>query len=134
MRFSYTMSNASSAFFVPYAHSQLHINLPKHFPETSLLNSTYLWSRFTKTTLFCDQALDLLVSVSSMHCCTYTPDLSTLLSSRSLTVFRHGISYLEAGFTLRCFQRLSAPHFATRQCRWRDNRYTIGAFIPVLSY
>ena len=27
---------------------------------------------------FCDQALDLLVSVSSMHYCTYTPDLSTL--------------------------------------------------------
>ena len=27
---------------------------------------------------FCDQALDLLVSVSSIHYCTYTPDLSTL--------------------------------------------------------
>ena len=26
----------------------------------------------------CDQALDLLVSVSSIHYCTYTPDLSTL--------------------------------------------------------
>ena len=82
----------------------------------------------------CDQALDLLVSVSSMHCCTYTPDLSTLSSTRSLTVFLHGISYLEVGFTLRCFQRLSSPHFATRQCRWHNNRYTIGAFILVLSY
>ena len=45
-----------------------------------------------------------------------------------------GIPYLEVSFTLRCFQRLSAPHFATLPCRWRDNRCTIGAFIPVLSY
>ena len=45
-----------------------------------------------------------------------------------------GISYLEASFTLRCFQRLSRPHFATLLCRWRDNRRTSGAFIPVLSY
>ncbi len=45
-----------------------------------------------------------------------------------------GIPYLEVSFTLRCFQRLSAPHFATLPCHWRDNRCTIGAFIPVLSY
>jgi hypothetical protein len=45
-----------------------------------------------------------------------------------------GISLLEAGFTLRCLQRLSLPHFATRLCRWRDNRFTRGASIPVLSY
>ena len=47
---------------------------------------------------------------------------------------KFGISYLEASFTLRCFQRLSHPHFATLLCRWHDNRCTIGAFIPVLSY
>ena len=40
----------------------------------------------------------------------------------------------EAGFPLRCFQRLSLPRIATRRCRWRDNRYTRGASIPVLSY
>jgi hypothetical protein len=40
----------------------------------------------------------------------------------------------EGGFPLRCIQRLSRPHLATRRCRWRDNRYTRGAFIPVLSY
>ena len=47
---------------------------------------------------------------------------------------KSGISYLEASFTLRCFQRLSQPHSATLLCRWRDNRCTVGAFIPVLSY
>jgi hypothetical protein len=41
---------------------------------------------------------------------------------------------LEEGFPLRCFQRLSRPHIATRRCRWRDNRCTRGASIPVLSY
>ncbi len=40
---------------------------------------------------------------------------------------------LGAGFPLRCFQRLSHPDAATRRCPWRDNRYTGGSFIPVLS-
>ena len=40
----------------------------------------------------------------------------------------------EEGFPLRCLQRLSRPHIATRLCRWRDNRSTRGASIPVLSY
>ena len=69
-----------------------------------------------------------------LHYCIYTSDLSTLLSARGLTNFRYGIPYLEASFTLRCFQRLSQPHSATLPCRWRDNRCTVGAFIPVLSY
>ena len=69
-----------------------------------------------------------------LHCCIYTSDLSTWLSSRGLTSLRYGIPYLEASFTLRCFQRLSQPHSATLLCRWRDNRCTVGAFIPVLSY
>ena len=45
-----------------------------------------------------------------------------------------GKSYLGDGFVLRCFQHLSQPNVATRQCRWYDNRYTRGSFIPVLSY
>ena len=53
---------------------------------------------------------------------------------------RDGLSRLstrpgfEGGFPLRCFQRLSRPHIATRRCGWRHNRYTRGASIPVLSY
>ncbi len=45
-----------------------------------------------------------------------------------------GSTYLKAGFPLRCFQRLSLPHIATLPCRWRDNRFTRGVSIPVLSY
>ena len=75
------------------------------------------------------------ISIGQLTCChVYTSDLSTLLSSRGLTTLRYGISYLEVSFTLRCFQRLSQPHSATLLCRWRDNRCTVGAFIPVLSY
>ena len=40
----------------------------------------------------------------------------------------------EVSFPLRCVQRLSRPHLATRQCGWRHNRSTRGASIPVLSY
>jgi len=40
----------------------------------------------------------------------------------------------EAGFPLRCIQRLSLPRIATRRRGWRHDRYTRGASIPVLSY
>ena len=45
-----------------------------------------------------------------------------------------GISHLEGGFPLRCFQRLSFPNIATQLCHWRDNWCTRGSSIPVLSY
>ena len=47
---------------------------------------------------------------------------------------RNGKSHLEASFTLRCFQRLSHPYIATQRCSWRNNWYTSGMSIPVLSY
>ena len=56
----------------------------------------------------------LVVFKGSYHCC--------------------GKSHLEVGFTLRCFQRLSLPYVATQLCLWRDNWYTSGTSIPVLSY
>ena len=45
-----------------------------------------------------------------------------------------GKSNLVVGFALRCFQRLSRPDADTRRCPWRDNRYTGGQSITVLSY
>ena len=45
-----------------------------------------------------------------------------------------GKSYLEVGFALRCFQRLSIPYIATQPCPWQNNWYTRGTSIPVLSY
>ena len=43
-------------------------------------------------------------------------------------------SNLVVGFALRCFQRLSRPDADTRRCSWRNNRYTGGRSITVLSY
>ena len=80
------------------------------------------------------QALDRLVLLSSMHCCTSTRSLSTLSSSRGLTTLSVGISHLEGGFTLRCLQRLSLPNLATQLCHWYDNWCTSGSFSLVLSY
>src|ERR1700712_3788632 len=69
-----------------------------------------------------------LVSVSLMHYCTSTPDLSTSWSRTTLQRAQgSGKSHLKASFPLRCFQRLSLPNLATRQCHWRDNRYTRGS-------
>ncbi len=76
-----------------------------------------------------------LVSVSFTHCCASTSDLSNSSSWSALQGTEvPGRSRLEAGFPLRCFQRLSDPNLATRLCHWRDNRSTIGSSIPVLSY
>src|SRR5438105_9070951 len=76
-----------------------------------------------------------LVPVSSTHYCASTPGLSTWWSATTLQGDQvPGTSYLQARFPLRCFQRLSLPHIATRRCDWRHNRYTSGASTPVLSY
>ena len=76
-----------------------------------------------------------LVLVSSRHYCPYTPSLSTSWSRTTLKGSQApGRSHLQASFPLRCFQRLSLPHIATRQCDWRHNRYTRDASTPVLSY
>ena len=91
------------------------------------------WSLFPNPS-FQDQALDRLVSSSSIRYRTSTDDLSTLSSSRGLTSLRCGNSILWVGFTLRCLQRLSLPHFASLLCHWHDNSCTRGASIPVLSY
>ena len=81
-----------------------------------------------------DQALGRLVSPSFTRYRASTDDLSTWSSPRGLTRFRDGNSLLWVGFTLRCLQRLSSPHFASQLCRWHDNWCTRGASIPVLSY
>ena len=76
-----------------------------------------------------------LVLVSSRP---HGPSTSSLSTSWSWTTLQggqaSGKTNLQASFPLRCFQRLSLPHIATRRCHWRDNRYTRGASTPVLSY
>ena len=83
---------------------------------------------------FFDQALDLLVSASCICYHTSTADLSTSSSLRGLTYLRSGSLILQGGFTLRCLQRLSRPHFASLLCPWQNNSFTRGASTPVLSY
>ena len=75
------------------------------------------------------------ISIDNLtHHCVYSVNLSTLSSSRGLTDLCHGILFLKGGFTLRCFQRLSRPHFASLLCRWHDNSCTRGTSTPVLAY
>ena len=76
-----------------------------------------------------------LVPVSSTHCCASTSGLSTQSSTGGLTHLKGArISHLEAGFPLRCFQRLSLPDVANQPCPWQNNWHTRGQSIPVLSY
>ena len=107
-----------------YLQNRIREILPSETPTPSLFLPSSLSGH----------ALDRLVIVSSMHCCTSTSILSTSSSSRGLTGLTPGISHLEGGFTLRCLQRLSRPGLATLPCAWRRNRSTSGQSIPVLSY
>jgi len=47
---------------------------------------------------------------------------------------RPGRAHLQAGFALRCLQRLSLPDIATERCPWQDSSHTRGPSTPVLSY
>src|SRR5699024_11527591 len=60
-----------------------------------------------------------LVPVSSTHYCASTSGLSTQSSTGGLPHHKGArISHLEAGFPLRCFQRLSLPDVANQPCSW----------------
>jgi hypothetical protein len=80
------------------------------------------------------QVLGLLVPVSYTCCHASTSGLSTRWSSRGPYSIKDGRSNLEAGFPLRCFQRLSLPNVANQQCSWWNNWHTRGSSVPVLSY
>ena len=90
-----------------------------------------LWSHLILSSL--DQVLDRLVSSSSIRYRTSTDDLSPG-SLPGVLLLSNGILILEVGFTLRCLQRLSRPHFASQLCPWQDNCCTSDASTPVLSY
>ena len=80
-----------------------------------------------------NEAFDRLVSSSSKRYRSSTDDLSPG-SLPGVLLLSNGTLILEVGFTLRCLQRLSRPHFASLLCRWHDNSCTSDASTPVLSY
>ena len=88
---------------------------------------------FGLNSILLDQVLDRLVSSSSIRYRTSTDDLSPG-SPPGVLLLSNGTLLLEVGFTLRCLQRLSRPHFASLLCRWHDNSCTSDASTPVLSY
>ena len=105
--------------------------------DLSILISEYLSELERLATLTTDlvKPHERLVLVSFTHYCASTSSLSNSWSRSALQGTEvPGRSRLEAGFPLRCFQRLSDPNVATRLCCWRNNRSTIGSSIPVLSY
>ena len=76
------------------------------------------------------------ISTAQLHVSPrfHLPPINVLVSYDPSECLRTGNAHLGGGFPLRCFQRLSLPNVATRPCHWRDNRYTSGWSIPVLSY
>ena len=91
---------------------------------------------FLAVGVWCVEVVGLLVPVgftslqSSFPRPAYQPS-GLLGASRPWWAWR---SHLEAGFPLRCFQRLSHPNVANQPCTWRYNWHTRGSSVPVLSY
>ena len=140
-RFAFALLPASVSFAPLFTRSRPHLQnrtgLTLNQVSVPLRSSTLAFSlRFplSQQCLALDQALDRLVSASSICYHTSTADLSTSSSLRGLTYLRSGSLLLQGGFTLRCLQRLSRPHFASLLCPWQNNSFTRGASIPVLSY
>ena len=83
----------ASLFLAPSKPHRSECSLPSdhgfrfHSPTFSLASLRFFASLRALHIIFSDQALDRLVSPSSIHCCTSTDDLSTLSSSRGLTHF-----------------------------------------------
>ena len=109
-------------------------SVPLRFSAPAFALASSLRFLLSQQCLALDQALDRLVSASYICYHTSTADLSTSSSLRGLTYLRSGSLLLQGGFTLRCLQRLSRPHFASLLCPWQNNSFTRGASIPVLSY
>ena len=129
-----TFEFAVCFYFFSAIHFHRNSSCSSLFRYKFNLSCHWLRLRLPLSGFHLSQALDILVSVRSIHCCTYTPDLSTSSSLRCLTRLLYERSHLKAGFTLRCFQRLSFPNVATQLYPWRDNWYTSGSSTPVLSY
>ena len=91
-----------------------------------------LWSHLILSDLFRSSPRPISIS-KLLRYRIYTADLSPG-SLPGVLLLSNGILILEVGFTLRCLQRLSRPHFASQLCPWQDNCCTSDAFTPVLSY
>ena len=66
--------------------------------------------------------------------CLHLWPIKQVVYLRPFSSCEEGRSHLGAGFTLRCFQRLSEPNLATQRCRGRDNWHTICSSFWILSY
>ena len=115
-------------------HSSIARTLKTAHPDFLILSTSFpIFPLVSLDFLSLDQVLDRLVSPSSMRYRTSTGDLSPG-SLPGVLLLSNGTLLLEVGFTLRCLQRLSHPHFASQLCRWHDNCCTSDASTPVLSY
>ena len=118
------------------AHLTLLLLYRVTYPENRTSESLHPASNHlvsSSLALSLEQVLGRLVSPSSNPYGPSTDDLSPGCLPGAL-LLSNGTLLLEVGFTLRCLQRLSHPHFASLLCRWHDNSCTSDASTPVLSY
>ena len=106
----------------------------------SLPRKFFFRNNSLKTQILCSSNYKFMIK-SSIYQYWSTQNVTILPSPaylpcrlQGILLLSYGKTHLKVGFPLRCFQRLSFPNIATLHCHWRDNRYTRGLSIPVLSY
>ena len=133
LRHFITGASILETFRTSRASSSIARTLKTAHPDFSHLVKPVSNFPFGLNSILLDQVLDRLVSSSSKCYHSFTDDLSPG-SLPGVLLLSNGTLILEVGFTLRCLQRLSRPHFASLLCRWHDNSCTSDASTPVLSY
>ena len=133
LRHFITGTSILETFRTSRASSSIARTLKTAHPDSYISYNQFSNFPFGLNSILLDQVLDRLVSSSSKCYHSFTDDLSPG-SLPGVLLLSNGTLILEVGFTLRCLQRLSRPHFASLLCRWHDNSCTSDASTPVLSY
>ena len=126
---SFRVRNGTGRF--PFAMTA--VTLSKHAPHTRV--GLVFWELHSGR----EQSLSSshrLISTSQLHTllCFHIWPINPVISREPHTPEGAWRSHLEAGFPLRCFQRLSIPNVANQPCPWQNNWHTRGPSNPVLSY
>src|SRR2546426_7365638 len=111
---------------------------PGTFPNTEILECSQTTHRLrivVRYEFICGQAARAISTgqLNTLRCVHLRP-INLVIYEGPSGGLRPGRSHLQAGFALRCLQRLSLPDIATEQCAWRHSSHTSGPSTPVLSY
>ncbi len=132
IRLSYRVRNGTGRFPNAMTAVTLYTTTPHHQPTGqqpgSAIQEPHSRREHTTTTQHQEKLISHRpISTSQLHTsrCVHTWPINPVIYWEPPTQSAR-ISHLEAGFPLRCFQRLSLPNVANQPCPWQNNWHTRG--------